>query len=712
MAGDAAVLLERLLADGALRRRFQADPVAVAKEAGFPELAEALSNADDRDGRRLDARESRSSAAGFFLAAALEGLSLLDFGADEASAAGEAAPPGAAPASSTAADSHAPDPVPAAAEQAAALSPNPDDWEGNLDDEDAGSDEVDGSNENEPDVGGGAHDNSASSGTGDGAASAEAGGDDENEDEPDEDEDDENENEGQDEIGEGSRGEDATDDNAGSSDHSDTSASSDDSDESGDSEQSDDSSSDGGGDASPAPDGDHAGSGNAPPGVEDGVDGLEAGPRALTAVAAARSELGTSYHWGGSSPTTGFDCSGLMQWAYAKAGIRIPRVTYDQIDVGQHIPRSKLLPGDLVFFQDASGDVRHVGMSLGGDKFIQAPHTGDVVKISSLNEPYYAREFAGGRRIAAAVEGGQRGGSPAPHVDEARQETEAKAVRRAQRGVERDAAEARRPGTQLFKALERQERGKGEPPSRPAASGAEGAADRAGSGGTPAPPAAADTPLDPAAQDAATHLTQVHYGFVRDSLNTPGYGELKAAGYNGILFHANDPHLGEAIASARAAGFQSVGIWAPANLEDPATFARRLAELGEQYKPDIVVPDVEIEGKGYPGSPGWDYSEQFAKLYRQLAPNQRWAVTVMGYQDDFDYGAYVQRGASVWPQSYGATYETTYDPKSVVDWVVRNGVDPRLVNPVLAPNQSGDDVSGYASYALEDFNGKFPSYTR
>ena len=67
--------------------------------------------------------------------------------------------------------------------------------------------------------------------------------------------------------------------------------------------------------------------------------------------------------------------------------------------------RKDLLPGDLVFFRDKTGDVHHVGISMGGDRFIHAPHTGGVVHESSLNEPYYREEFFGGRRFAAAVTG-------------------------------------------------------------------------------------------------------------------------------------------------------------------------------------------------------------------------------------------------------------------------------------------------------------------
>ncbi len=122
------------------------------------------------------------------------------------------------------------------------------------------------------------------------------------------------------------------------------------------------------------------------------------------------------------------------------------------------------------------------------------------------------------------------------------------------------------------------------------------------------------------------------------------------------------------------------------------------------------MPDVEVEGKGYQGSPQWQWSEDFVSLYRKLVPNQRWAVTVMGLQDDFNYGAYTSQGASIWPQSYGATYDTTFDPQVIVDRVVSNGVDARLVNPVLAPNESGAGLDYYASYALDDFQGTFPQF--
>ena len=123
-------------------------------------------------------------------------------------------------------------------------------------------------------------------------------------------------------------------------------------------------------------------------------------PTAVLATQIALSFLGTPFRFGGSTPETGFDSPGLTQYAYGQAGVAIPRLADAQFLIGAAVDRDALLPGDLVFFQDSSGFIYHVGMSLGGDKFIHAPSTGDVVKISSLNEPFYAGQFVGARRIA------------------------------------------------------------------------------------------------------------------------------------------------------------------------------------------------------------------------------------------------------------------------------------------------------------------------
>jgi len=111
-------------------------------------------------------------------------------------------------------------------------------------------------------------------------------------------------------------------------------------------------------------------------------------------VAEAKKYLGTPYVWGGSN-TNGFDCSGLVQYVYKQLGVDIGRTTYDQVKQGTSVAKKDLQAGDIVFFGDASSP-HHEGMYIGDGKFIQAPKTGDVVKISQLNS---RSDYAGARRI-------------------------------------------------------------------------------------------------------------------------------------------------------------------------------------------------------------------------------------------------------------------------------------------------------------------------
>jgi cell wall-associated NlpC family hydrolase len=111
-------------------------------------------------------------------------------------------------------------------------------------------------------------------------------------------------------------------------------------------------------------------------------------------VGVAMGELGVPYVWGGGSPG-GFDCSGLVMWAYAQVGVSLPHSSYAQYGYGVPVSRDQLQPGDLVFF-DGLG---HVGIYIGGGQFVHAPHTGDVVKISSLDESWYSATYVGARRI-------------------------------------------------------------------------------------------------------------------------------------------------------------------------------------------------------------------------------------------------------------------------------------------------------------------------
>ena len=112
-------------------------------------------------------------------------------------------------------------------------------------------------------------------------------------------------------------------------------------------------------------------------------------------VSIALQYIGVPYVWGGASPATGFDCSGFVMFVYGQMGVYLPHNAAAQYAYGTPVSRDQLEPGDLVFF-DGLG---HVGIYIGGGNFIHAPHTGDVVKISSLYDPWYYAMFVGGRRL-------------------------------------------------------------------------------------------------------------------------------------------------------------------------------------------------------------------------------------------------------------------------------------------------------------------------
>jgi len=125
-----------------------------------------------------------------------------------------------------------------------------------------------------------------------------------------------------------------------------------------------------------------------------GTSGQDTGDMPVTGsgdavVAAAMTQLGVPYVWGGASPATGFDCSGLVQWSYAQIGVAVSRTTFAQVNMGQSVALSDLRPGDLVFSRSVQGDqaidLGHVAIYAGGGRLIVAPHTGDVVSLRPLD---------------------------------------------------------------------------------------------------------------------------------------------------------------------------------------------------------------------------------------------------------------------------------------------------------------------------------------
>ena len=130
--------------------------------------------------------------------------------------------------------------------------------------------------------------------------------------------------------------------------------------------------------------------------VADTPDGPAAIPAARfsAVIEIASRYLGVPYVWGGASPS-GFDCSGFILYVYAQVGVTLPHHAATQYQYGSPIAKAALEPGDLVFFDDLG----HNGIYIGGGQFIHAPHTGDVVKISSLSESWYTANWVGARRL-------------------------------------------------------------------------------------------------------------------------------------------------------------------------------------------------------------------------------------------------------------------------------------------------------------------------
>jgi len=108
----------------------------------------------------------------------------------------------------------------------------------------------------------------------------------------------------------------------------------------------------------------------------------------------ARRFVGIRYRYGGTSPRTGFDCSGFVRFVYAHFGLELPHYTVSQFHLGRRVARNRLRPGDLVFFDGLA----HVGLYIGGGRFVHAPHTGLRVRVESMYG-WYAHEYAGARRV-------------------------------------------------------------------------------------------------------------------------------------------------------------------------------------------------------------------------------------------------------------------------------------------------------------------------
>jgi cell wall-associated NlpC family hydrolase len=110
--------------------------------------------------------------------------------------------------------------------------------------------------------------------------------------------------------------------------------------------------------------------------------------------------MGVRYRYGGDSPDAGFDCSGLVRHVVSQAaGILLPRNAAEMSRIGQQIARDELQPGDLVFFNTLRRPYSHVGIYLGGERFIHAPSRGGAVEVVDMSERYWLTRYNGGRRL-------------------------------------------------------------------------------------------------------------------------------------------------------------------------------------------------------------------------------------------------------------------------------------------------------------------------
>ena len=107
---------------------------------------------------------------------------------------------------------------------------------------------------------------------------------------------------------------------------------------------------------------------------------------------------GVPYRNGGSDPN-GFDCSGLVQWAFARNGRALPREAKEQYLVGREIDRDEVKAGDLLFFDTGTNSASHVGIALDAESFVHAPRSNGVVRVERYTSTYWSRRYLGARRV-------------------------------------------------------------------------------------------------------------------------------------------------------------------------------------------------------------------------------------------------------------------------------------------------------------------------
>lgn len=115
------------------------------------------------------------------------------------------------------------------------------------------------------------------------------------------------------------------------------------------------------------------------------------------AAKVALKAVGVPYRWGGSSPASGFDCSGLVHWAYGRVGKAVPHSSYALYGLGRRVARSRLKAGDVLFFSGLG----HVGLYVGRGRMVHAPQSGRTVEVVRLGRSHYGSRLVGARRLVS-----------------------------------------------------------------------------------------------------------------------------------------------------------------------------------------------------------------------------------------------------------------------------------------------------------------------
>lgn len=138
--------------------------------------------------------------------------------------------------------------------------------------------------------------------------------------------------------------------------------------------------------------------------IEPGVKPQHKAPakndRDMGSIAARTAErfVGIPYRWGGENVVDGMDCSGFVRAVYNLCGLSIPRTSRDQFKAGEPVVKGELQDGDLVFFGSSEDTINHVGIYVGGNRFVHAPRRGEEIRATSVDESYFEKRFIGGRR--------------------------------------------------------------------------------------------------------------------------------------------------------------------------------------------------------------------------------------------------------------------------------------------------------------------------